>query len=124
MVTLLAVKAFLQFWGFKALAFLHTVPYKKHILLGVVVLLVFLGAVRYCSKKNQPDYTIQSGSVETQQNEDRRKKELVETIEQIEKKKTEQDAKIKELEQKLEALQRSRPYGVTANELERKARGK
>jgi TolA-binding protein len=124
MVTFLAVKAFLQFWGIKALAFLQTVPYKKQILLGVVVLLVFLGAVRYCSKKNEPDYTIQSGSVETQQNEDRRKKELGETLEQIEKKKTEQDERIRELERIVEQLQRSRPRNTTAEQLEKKAKGK
>ena len=124
MVTLLAIKAFLQFWGFKGLAFLQTVPYKKQILLGVVVILLFLGAVRYCSKNNEPDYTIQSGTVEAQENEERRRKELSDTIQDIERLKNEQDAKIRDLERLIDDLQKSRSRNVTGDELEKKAKGK
>jgi hypothetical protein len=124
MVTLLAIKAFLQFWGLKGLAFLQTVPYKKQILLGVVVILLFLGAVRYCSKNNEPDYTIQSGTVEVQENEERRRKELSDTIQDIERLKNEQDAKIRDLERIVDDLQKSRSRNVTGDELEKKAKGK
>ena len=122
MVTLLAIKAFLQFWGVKALAFLETVPYKRHILLGVVVLLLFLGAVRYCSRQNVPDFTIQSGSEEIERNEKEARKQLEETIKRLDQIKAEQDARIRELERLVEQARGNR--NVTAEQLEKKARGK
>jgi hypothetical protein len=122
MVTLLAIKAFLQFWGVKALAFLETIPYKRHILLGVVVLLLFLGAVRYCSRQNVPDFTIQSGSEEIERNEKEARKQLEETIRRLDQIKAEQDARIRELERLVEQARGNR--NVTAEQLEKKARGK
>jgi LPS O-antigen subunit length determinant protein (WzzB/FepE family) len=122
MVTLLAIKAFLKLWGFKAVMFLETVPYKKQILVGIVVVLVFLGAVRYCSRKQVPDYNIQSGAAEVRENEERRKKELSDKIAELDRIKAEQDARIKQLEAAVERMRR--PRNVTAGQLENKARGK
>jgi ABC-type multidrug transport system fused ATPase/permease subunit len=124
MVTLLAIKAFLKFWGIKGLAFLHTVPYKKHILVGLVVLLVFVGLVRYCSKPKTPDYTIQSGTEEVQKNEEKRREDLNQTLQEIQEIRRKEAEKIKELERIVEDLKRSRPSNVTADDLERKAGGR
>lgn len=122
MVTFLAVKAFLQFWGLKVLAFLETVPYKRHILAGLVLLLVFLGLVRYCARQNEPDYTIQSGTEEIERNEKRRREALDAKMKEFDSIREKQDARIRELEGLLEETRR--PRNVTAEQLEKKARGK
>ena len=121
MVTLLAVKAFLQYWGVKAVAFLHTVPYKRHILAGLVLLLVFLGLVRYCSKQNEPDYTIQSGTEEIERNEKKRREALDAKMKEFDSIREKQDARIRELERLLNETRK--PRNVTAEQLENKVKG-